>query len=123
MQKVSKTEEDLQLERQRQQEDKQMQAFQKSMEKEIKDNSLRVEWLKVKKELQELSIWYTGEAQKEKELTQNIVDTILEQFTLQSMKEDMYKFFKLPLPKIEVGNIEDKKEVEMEDITEIPKTE
>jgi hypothetical protein len=110
MEKVNKTEQEIQESMQRVAQEKQYQAFKVSMKKEIEDNTLRVEWLRVKKELDELSKWYAGEGAKEKDLTKNIIDTILVQFKLEDKKEEMYKFFQIPLPKIEVGNIEDKKE-------------
>ena|ERR1035437_2345275 len=110
MEKVSKTEQEIQESMQRVAQEKQYQAFKVSMKKEIEDNTLRVEWLRVKKELDELRTWYAGEGSKERDLTQKIIDTILVQFKLEDKKEEMYTFFQLPLPKIEVGNIEDKKE-------------
>jgi hypothetical protein len=114
MQKVSKTEQEINNDIQRIAQQKQYQAFKASMKVEIEDNSLRIEWLKVKKELDELSKWYAGENAKEIDLTQKIIDATITQFHLEDKKEEMYKFFKLPLPKIEVGNIEDKKESELE---------
>lgn len=114
MQKVSKTEQEINNDIQRNAQEKQWQAFKANLKREIEDNSLRVEWLRVKKELDELSKWYAGENAKEIDLTQKIIDATIEQFSLQDKKEEMYKFFKLPLPKIEVGNIEDKKEPELE---------
>ena len=117
---MSKTEQDLKLERQKQEEDRQYQAFKRQMEREIKDHQLRISWLRAKKELSELSEWYTGEAQKEREATTKVVDEMISKFELQDKKEEIYKHFRLPLPKMEVGNIEEKKE---ESKLETPKVE
>jgi hypothetical protein len=114
MQKVSKTEQDLQLEREKQMQRAQWEAFKKSMKDETEDNNLRIQWLKAKKELNELSLWYSGEEAKEKEFTKGIIEAVITQFKLEDKKEEMYTFFKIPIPKIEVGNIEDKKESELE---------
>jgi hypothetical protein len=118
MQKVSKTEEDLKLEHQQQMQKQQYEIFKKSMKVEIEDNNLRIQWLKAKKELNELSLWYSGEEAKEKEFTKGIIEAIITQFELEDKKEEIYTFFKISIPKIEVGNIEDKKESELETKTE-----
>jgi hypothetical protein len=116
MQKVGKTEQEIQESVQRVAQERQWQAFKANMKQEIEDNTLRVNWLKVKKELNELSLWYSGEEAKEKEFTKGIIEAVITQFKLEDKKEEMYTFFKIPIPKIEVGNIKDKKELELEPI-------
>jgi hypothetical protein len=120
---MNKTDKEVSESTQRSREISKYNEYKAKLEWETKQNDIRIKWLQSKKTLEELTDWAVGEEAKEKEKVQYVVDTIIEKFSLQEKKVELYQLFNLVLtvpPKIEVGNIEEKKE---ESLLEIEKVE
>jgi hypothetical protein len=121
--KMNKTDKEVSESTQRSREISKYNEYKAKLEWETRQNDIRIKWLQSKKTLEELTDWAVGEEAKEKEKVQYVVDTIIEKFSLQEKKVELYQLFNLVLtvpPKIEVGNIEEKKE---ESLLEIEKVE
>jgi hypothetical protein len=87
------------------QEQQQYELWKKRLKAEIDDNELKIRWLKSRDELQELDRKYNNEKETELKRIRWIIDEIVKIFNLMDKKDEMYKHFEIPLPKV-VENIE-----------------